>query len=86
MQSIHGSFSIHRTQTVDGKHAILLVPNPVAQTPLMYAMDDEKDESAEVHFRDVQGGNFAPNEYLTLLYPNDYEINLGPYIPIVRVT
>jgi hypothetical protein len=49
-------------------------------------MDDSKDDSAEVYFNDVQGGNFLPNEYLTLVYPEDYIIHLGPYVPSIGST
>lgn len=83
MQSLHGNFSIHRTTTVDGLAAIMVVPNPVSELPMSFSWDDAKDESAELSFADVQGGNFLPNEYVTLVYANDYKISLPPYVPTV---
>lgn len=86
MQSIHGSFAIHRVRTVDGHNAIMLVPNPVDELPLSFSMDDARDDIAEIHFPDVQGGRFLPNEYLTLVFSDDCKIELPPYAPTVAVT
>jgi hypothetical protein len=83
MQSIHGNFAIHRTKTVDGKNAILLVPYAHLDSQIIVSLDDSKDDSAEVYFEDVQGGESLPNEYLTLVYPGDYTLCLGPYVPTI---
>jgi hypothetical protein len=86
MQSIHGSFAIHRTQTVDGRNAILLIPNPVDEFPLNFSMDDERGEGAEIYFGNVQGGEFPPDSYLTLVFSEEYSIDLAPYVPLVGTT
>lgn len=76
MQSIHGNFRMHRTKDGSGRDAILLVPTD--DLPLTYCQNEE-DESAEVSFERVLGGNFPPDSYLTLRY-SENTIQLGPDI------
>lgn len=86
MQSLYGNFSIHRTKTVDGRDAILVVPVAVSELPMGFTWDDEKSQPAEVHFANVQGGSFPPDQYLTLLFDDDYRVELAPYAPPIGTT
>lgn len=81
MQSLYGNFSIHRTKTVDGKNAILVVPIPVSELPISFTWDDDRGQPAEVHFVDVQGGPYPPDQYLTLQFDDDAHLELAPYAP-----
>ena len=76
MQSIHGDFEFFRTRTIDGKNAILL--RPISDVPLLYSSNDEADTATISFENDVEGGDSAPDSYLTLNYLND-RIHLGPY-------
>lgn len=81
MQSIHGNFNMFRVKTVDGKDAIMLCP--IGEFPLSYSSCDEED-GVDVSFEPVQGGDHNPDSYLTLLYPNDFKLHLGPYTPTIK--
>lgn len=82
MQSLHGEFAIHKIKTPDGRDAIMVVPNPVSEAPLTFSWKDT-DESAEVYFGNVDGGENPSDTYLTLVFPGDYRVCLGPYLPAV---
>lgn len=79
MISIHGSFAIFRTQTPDGKDAILLLPEPVGEV-LTYV--NGNDEPAEISFKDVTGGEGDSKSYLTLEFDHA-EVQLGSYKPTI---
>lgn len=86
MQTLMGNFTIHRIKTEDGRNAVMVVPMPISEVPLSYSFDDQKDEFADISF-ELATQELAPvhpaDSYLTLLYPDDMKIHLGPYVPSI---
>ena len=77
--SISGNFAIHRTKTINGKDAILIVPED--DIPLFY---ETGNHFLPVSFEHVEGGETPPDTYLTITYPNGDKTHLGPDIVLSR--
>lgn len=84
MQSICGSFAMHRIKTVDGKNAIMLVPEPDDSAPMLHG-SGFTDESEPITFEAVEGGESPEDSYLTITLNNGDKIHFGPYMPRVIV-
>lgn len=67
---LEGNFAVHRTKTVNGKDAILVIPEPDGEVLLL----DECPMSFEL----FRGGENPPESYLTVTHGNGDRTHFGP--------
>lgn len=77
MRSISGDFAMYRTKTPDGKDAIMIVIEPDGAPPLLHSYND--GDSQEISFERVEGGDSAPDQYVTITHTNGDKTHFGPY-------
>lgn len=76
MRVLEGNFAVHRAKTVNGKDAILVIPEPDGEVLLL--------DECPVSFEYVAGDESNPNEYLTTTRSDGMKIHWGPDIVLSR--
>jgi hypothetical protein len=73
-QTIEGNFSVHRTKTVNGKDALLVIPERNGDVLTL--------DECDISFERVDDGNYPPDTYLTITNYDGVKIHLGPDIVV----
>lgn len=69
---LEGNFAVHRAKDLNGKDAVLVVPEPDGEILLL--------DDSPISFGRVEGGDNPPDSYLTVTYADGDKVHYGPQI------
>lgn len=76
MRVLEGNFAVHRAKTINGKDAILVIPEPDGEVLLL--------DECPVSFEYVTGGENRPDSYITIRHADGDVVHFGPDIVLSR--